>query len=97
MALRVEISPSALEQIAEIEAWWAEHRPRAPGLFSDELGAAIERLADFPLAGVTYDRYPGVRRLLLRRSGYHLYTSVRGDVVRVVAVWSATSSGRPRL
>jgi len=36
-----------------------------------------------------YEPKPGIRRLLLQRTSYHLYFLVQADRVYVVAVWSA--------
>jgi hypothetical protein len=40
---------------------------------------------------------PGVRRLLLKRSHYHLYFVEQADRVFVVAVWSTYRGPGPRL
>jgi plasmid stabilization system protein ParE len=71
--VKVELSEEADEQVREIDAWWRENRRAAPDLFTDELDDALLALGETPTLGVTYqadDRT--VRRLLLRRTHYHL-------------------------
>jgi plasmid stabilization system protein ParE len=89
--VRVILSPAAARQADEIDLWWREHRGNAPDAFTEELAAALVALAVTPRLGALYARVkrPGVRRLFLRRTGYHLYYVV-DDVraaVTVRAVW----------
>ena len=80
-----------------IEEWWTTNRPRAPMLFTDELDEVVARLGEYPRVGTDYAPYPGIRRLLLPRSGYHVYTTEDAATVQIVAVWSALRADRPRL
>jgi plasmid stabilization system protein ParE len=40
---------------------------------------------------------PGLRRVLLRATRYHVYYVSDGDLVTVLAVWSAVRGRSPRL
>jgi hypothetical protein len=64
VTLRVLITPEAERQASDVDRWWREHRPAGPGLFLDELAAAIELIGAMPLAGRRYRHGPvqGVRR-----------------------------------
>lgn len=99
MTLRVLITPEAERQARDIDRWWHEHRPAAPGLFLDEFAAAIELIDDMPLAGRHYRHGPvrGVRRILLRATRYHVYYVVRRTEALVLSVWSAVRGTGPDL
>lgn len=78
------------------------NRAASPDLFLDELSASLDRLARVPETGAGYGRLVGgteVRRLLLRRSGYHVYYTVRAETPEVLvrAVWHATRGRGPLL
>lgn len=92
---RIEFTASALEQIAEVDAWWVANRRDSPDLFWQELETTLRRLEATPLSGIPYEaREPeGTRRVLLRRTRYHLYYTVlpEGEGVLVHA------SGLPRV
>ncbi|MCK6460202.1 MAG: type II toxin-antitoxin system RelE/ParE family toxin [Planctomycetes bacterium] len=99
MTPRVLITPEAERQARDVDRWWREHRPAAPGLFLDELAAAIELIGDMPLAGRRYGHGPvrGVRRILLRSTRYHVYYVVRRADALILAVWSAVRGTGPSL
>jgi plasmid stabilization system protein ParE len=94
-------SPEALDQALAIDSWWGVNRRAAPDLFLDELNAAIERIALAPGIGREYDlaTLPGLRRLLLPRSRYHVYYGVVAETttVRVHAIWHALPRQGPPL
>lgn len=101
MRAQVRSVPTADEQIDVADAWWRTHRPGAPDLFANELRAAKELLSSSPEAGQRrqHKHIPGLRRLLLPKSRYHVYYThnpKREDVV-ILAVWSAVRGKRPRL
>ena len=54
MTVRAVATPEAEEQIRTIDTWWRKERPAAPGLFSEELAAAIALLNNAPVAGRRY-------------------------------------------
>jgi plasmid stabilization system protein ParE len=96
--LKVIVGPTAERQIAAIDDWWRANRRAAPELFDQELAGAFQVLAVLPEAGqVQWDIRPEVRRLCLRASRYHVYYRQRGDVLEVVAVWSALRGTGPDL
>jgi plasmid stabilization system protein ParE len=95
--VKVEFSDEAKTQVRRIDSWWRANRPSSPDLFTRELELASLTLEDTPGLGVRYDRKPGVRRLLLRRTHYHLYFVEEAERVHVVAVWSAFHERAPEL
>jgi plasmid stabilization system protein ParE len=95
--VNVELSDEAQAQMQRIDAWWRENRPSAPDLFADELEQALGALESSPRLGVRYEPRPGVRRLLLRQTHYHLYFLEEEERVYVLAVWSAFRGRGPRL
>lgn len=96
---RVLIAPEARDQARLIDAWWREHRPRAPRLFEEELANALALLAGVSKVGRPYgqSRLPGVRRFLLRSSRYHIYYRTEDDTVMVLALWSSVRGTGPDL
>ncbi len=96
--MKVELSEEARAQVRAIDAWWRANRPAAPDLFARELGQALSMLEQTPTLGTRYDGGPKtVRRLLLRRSHYHLYFDEQVGQLFVVAVWSAHRGRGPNL
>src|SRR5262249_1819223 len=64
--------------VAQIEAallWWSRNRPASRGLLANEVDRALSLIEHVPRAGrrTASKLFRDVRRLLLRRSGYHLY------------------------
>jgi plasmid stabilization system protein ParE len=96
---RVELSPEALEHAQTIRAWWLEHRPAAPNLFVDELGAALRKLGAMPHIGARYEAaaLPEMRRVLLPRTRHHVYYTADDDTqyVRVHAIWHSSRGHGP--
>ena len=95
--MKVELSGEARAQVERADAWWRENRPAAPDLFANELDQALIALEGAPGVGLRYAPMPGIRRLLLQRTSYHLYFLVQADRVYVVAVWSAYRGRGPAL
>jgi plasmid stabilization system protein ParE len=63
-----------------------------------EFVQALTMLEQTPTLGSSYETgTKRVRRLLLRRTHYHLYFVEEGDRILVVAVWSAFRGRGPRL
>lgn len=101
MKARVIVQPEAADQVLVIDSWWRENRLAAPSLFTNELAAALGLLADAPGAGRRYSarEIPGLRRLMLPASRYHVYyvhDSEEG-IVYVIAIWSALRGRGPSL
>lgn len=101
MSAAVRLTPEAEIQAAEVDSWWTAHRLAAPALFAEELLAALDLLERVPGAGVVYRvrGVPGLRRLLLPRTRYHVYYvhDPEAELVAVVAVWSAVRGQGPPL
>ncbi len=98
--MKLRITPEADAQIAEIDRWWQENRAAAPGLFLDELAVAFDLIERLPGAGRRHRAggVPGLRRLLLRASRYHVYYApVDERTIAVLAVWSAVRGSGPDL
>jgi plasmid stabilization system protein ParE len=95
--VKVELSGEARAEVERADAWWRENRPAAPDLFANELDQALVALEGAPGLGLRYEPKPGIRRLLLQRTSYHLYFLVQADRVYVVAVWSAYRGRGPAL
>lgn len=101
MKVVVEIFPEARAQAEAAAKWWRENRPRAPGRFAEELEAAFALLADSPEVGVRVKGrgIPGLRRLLLPVTAYHVYYIYQPTLARVavISIWSAHRGRNPRL
>ena len=95
----IVVTPTAREQIRIVDAWWRENRAAAPDLFVDELAVVLALLTALPLVGKRYPHptVPGVRRLLLRKTRYHLYYCMVAETVLVLSIWSAVRGTGPDL
>lgn len=98
---RVVVTATARAHVQAVVRWCAENDRGVPETFLDELDAAVARIGELPLSGHLYQPSPveGVYRVLLRRSGYHVYYTVdedAGDVI-VRAVWYAARGSGPTL
>jgi plasmid stabilization system protein ParE len=82
-------APIAEIQIEAALLWWSRNRPYAPGLLAREIEAGLDQLSLVPQTGrrVRLSGFPGARRLLLRRSGYHLYYVILEEEREVRLVW----------
>lgn len=101
MIYKILITATAKSQMRRAVNWWAEERPDAPSLFIEEFEAALRQLKMVPLAGTRYlpvHSYD-LRRILLRRSLYHIYYTVHPADLRVVvrAVWHSARGRKPGL
>lgn len=99
--MRVRFSPRAQRRTKLVSTWWRTHRPAAPTLFDEELAEAIVKLAEQPQIGSVYERVAteNVRRLLLPRSGQHVYYAVdtSADVIVIHTIWGARRKRGPSL
>ncbi len=94
---RIDVAPRARSQLMSILGWWAKNRPASPTLVLEEFEHVVELLARTPGLGRPYKPRPGVRRILLSRSQYHVYYVIdqtRG-VIRVVSLWHTARSKPP--
>lgn len=98
--MKVLVAPDAEAQIRAIDGWWRENRKASPRLFAEELAAAIALIEAWPLAGRSrrHPGVPGLRRVLMRATRYHVYYAPVGEeCLSVLAVWSAVRGRGPRL
>ena len=89
----------ASRETEAIDEWWRSNRPSSPDLFVTELEAMLGAAALMPTLGAPArsERAPGVRRLLLRSTRYHVYYRARDRSLEVLAVWHATRGSGPSL
>ena len=75
MRVGIRTTPQADAQALAAAAWWRANRPAAPDLFTNELAGAFDLLARAPEIGhrFRHSRVPGVRRLMLPGTRYHVY------------------------
>jgi plasmid stabilization system protein ParE len=87
---RIVVASDTAAEIERIDDWWRENRPSARNLFTRELSAAFRTIASLPNAGRSVPRasIDGVRRVLLRRTKFHLYYRFTDDEVQVLLLWS---------
>ena len=99
MNLRVVTTPEADSQIRTIDDWWRQNRRASPDLFLEELSAAFEIIARAPNIGRPYraSPVPGIRRVLLKTTRYHVYYIPSEHEVRVIAVWHGARGEGPPL
>jgi plasmid stabilization system protein ParE len=97
--MTVRTTRTAEVQIATVDGWWRTNRAKAPDLFLDELADAFALIEAAPELGRpwTSSEVPGVRRVVMRATRYHVYYRIDGDDVVVLAVWSAVRGRGPRL
>jgi len=99
--VKIEIGKRARRQVERISRWWEANRPAVPDLFEREFEEVLDFLLAAPKAGVPYPtaRRPGLRRLVLSKTQYHLYFSLEHDeaVVVIHSVWGARRGSIPKL
>jgi plasmid stabilization system protein ParE len=99
--MRVRLTEQAQADARRIRHWWRRHRSKAPERFVEESRSARHRLATAPLEGQVYVELRGltVRRLLLSKSGHHVYyvVDLLDDVVSILAIYGATRGSEPDL
>lgn len=99
LALRVFFERRAAREVEDIDGWWRVNRTAAPDLFMVELEQSVSIIQAAPALGAPARsvRLPGVRRVLMRRTRYHLYYRVVGDRLDVLAVWHTSRGAGPDL
>jgi len=99
--LPIRVVRSAADQIAEATAWWDVNRPKAPGVFREEIERALELVCAQPRIGAKAGnvKLAGVRRIHLSRIHYHLYYRGREspEVVEILALWHTSRGSGPGL
>lgn len=73
--MSVRTTPVCETQIAAIDDWWRANRPKAPDLFLDEVADTFALLESAPALGRPWSAtdVPGVRRVVMRATRYHVY------------------------
>jgi plasmid stabilization system protein ParE len=99
---QVVVTETADRHLKTAHAWWTANRHDVPLLFTEEIEAAFERISQAPYSGALYSQRNApsdVRRVLLRRTRYHVYYTCDPEAGRAVvrAVWHATRGRGPRL
>lgn len=101
MSFHVKVSAEARRQLLEVDEWWTANRPEASDLILREFSRALALLAMTPSAGKVYAVKTSAefRRLLLRRSGFHVYyvMDVAARVVVIAAIWNGARGHGPPL
>jgi len=90
LPLRVRFQARAAGEVAETDAWWRANRDAAD-LFAQELSDMIAILAEAPGVGspaLDSELVP-VRRVVFRKTRYHVYFRVVADTLEILAVWHA--------
>jgi plasmid stabilization system protein ParE len=96
--LKVDLSEEAEAHVLAIDAWWRENRRAVADLFADELEQVLKTLEETPTLGTVYRaRTAATRRVLLRRTHYHVYFVEEAERLYVLAVWSAFRGSGPTL
>ncbi len=72
---------------------------RRTDLFLRELEKTVALIANSPTLGraANDDDLPGVRRVLMRRTRYHVYYRVTGETLEVLAIWYGARGEGPTL
>src|SRR5262245_66421316 len=98
---RVVFSRTAAAHAQAAAEWWLANRATAPALFLDELDTTVRLLETSPRIGALYEKggVPGVRRLLIGRSRYHVYWEIDAGTrtVTITAVWHSRRGAGPAL
>ena len=98
----VQFTTVAERHSKSLDAWWRTNRPSVSGLFRRELTDAALRLVEAPRIGLPYASSGPplrVRRLLLGKTGVHLYYSIddEKDLITVRAIWHSARGKSPSL
>jgi len=93
----VTVAPIAVAQIEAALLWWSSNRPASRDLLANEVDRALALIEHVPQAGrrTTSKLFRDVRRLLLRRSGNHLYYQVLDAQEAVHVVYFRHAHRRP--
>lgn len=99
---QIVVTDTAERHLETIQTWWTVTRSDAPLLFVEEIETAVARIARAPYSGALYPQATvraEVRRVLLRRSRYHVYYTCDAERGRAIirAVWHAARGRGPRL
>lgn len=79
-------SPRAIEHLAHLRAYIAQHDPKAANRIATTLLQAVERLVELPGLGRP-GRVAGTRELVVHRTPYVIAYRLRGDRLEIIAVF----------
>lgn len=103
MQERLSVKPTrrAAAQIRRASEWWRANRAKAPLALVEDVERAFELIALQPGVGARAGNAEaqGIRRVLLGRTGYHLYYKVNAKErrVEVLALWHTSREAGPDL
>ena len=97
--MKLVFTLEAERQAEESDLWCRANRPKAPGLFAKKLTEAKTFIVRTPKLGKVHTLVDGqeMRRVLLPKTGHHVYYTVDMALITIHAVWGAPRSGGPRL
>lgn len=100
--LPVAFTQRASRQVVEADRWWQENRSKAPDALVEELQQVLDLVTSQPGVGAVARNVnlAGVRRVLLRRVGYHFYYRrllAPTPSIQVIAFWHASRGSSPGL
>jgi hypothetical protein len=98
--VKLRVAARAQRETNRIDAWWRKNRGAAPDLFLREVVYVVELLMHAPTLGNAYEaeHFDGpVRRVLLERSGCHLFYGLVGDELVILSIWDAHRKTGPKL
>jgi plasmid stabilization system protein ParE len=86
MSRRLIIRPEAEADLAEAAAWYERRATGLGGELITEIGSAIRRAGERPLAHRRLRNHPEVRRVLAHRFPYRILYVVRADALVVFGI-----------
>jgi hypothetical protein len=99
--MKLFFTPEAEQQAEECDTWWRGNRKGTPDLFASELAAAKALVLMAPNVGSLYALLDGqpVRRVLMHKTGNHLYYVVDSDKDQIVvhSIWGGPKERGPKL
>jgi plasmid stabilization system protein ParE len=97
--MKVEISPTAREQLNELVAWWDANRPAAKVGVEDALAETLDIIAAHPEIGRIYTKKTLYRMWRIGTTPYFAFYRVdkKTRVIKIAAVWSSIRGREPEL
>lgn len=99
--MKLVFTHEAQRQAKEMDTWWREHRPKARGLFAQELDETRRLILSSPSIGSKYMTRRGAvaQRVLMPKTKSHVYFEVdeAQGLIIVLAIWGAPRGRGPLL
>jgi hypothetical protein len=97
--VRVVLTEEAEQDLAEVDAWWREHRRDAPNKFAEEFISTRHEIARKPLITKVYGIRQGmvIRRWLMNETVKHVYFAVENDVAYILRIWDPRRGVGPKV